>query len=801
MVKTPRTETLFEDGSFSLRLAYLMRKNFGLIGLLVFLLTVVAPLGTPLFGMQKAYAAAISQIVIEGGQRVERETVLSYLQLSPGQEFDNQKIDESIKALFQTGLFADVSIVRRGATLVIRVVENPLINVVNFEGNSEIDDDTLQKEVEVKERMIYTKARVQSDTRRVLALYQAKGFYNVRVNPKLIRLPENRVNLAFEISENGKTKISQINFTGNQAFSANSLRGVMITKQNTWWNPLLRNNTYDADRLNYDKELIRRYYLKNGYADIQVVSADAHLTPDGQSFIIDIAVEEGPRYSVADVAVNVGQANLDPKGLTRVVKTGVGDTYDASKVDKSVERLTLEASDQGFVFAKVEPKVDRDAAHQKVSITYEISEGTRAYIERIDIVGNTRTLDEVIRRELRLYEGDAFNRTLVERARRRLTALDFFDKIDFKEQEGSAPDKIVLVVDVSEKSTGSLTFSVGYSSTEAVVGSVELAERNLLGKGLQVRLNTSLSFKKQQVDFSFTDPYFMGSPLSAGFDAFATKTDNTLASSFVSEQYGGALRTGFNLDEYSSFGLKYYLAFRRINSIDRATASPVVIAQEGDTWKSAISANYQYDELDNPNKPTSGGRFQLITEFAGLGGDTKYGKVEAHAWYFLPFFDDSVVLKIEGNAGHIIPFGGGNTPLQDRFFKGADTFRGFARSGVGPQQIGNDGALDSIGGNTYAIGTLETTFPLGLPEALGIEGEVFSDFGTVFNSGEVTTIGGSCTFGTCTVFDTLGLRASVGAGIVWTSPFGPLKFELAYPLVKEGFDQVENFRFSIGTRF
>jgi outer membrane protein insertion porin family len=782
-----------------------MRKNFGLVSLLVLFFSMVAPLGMPFFAVSSAYAASVSQILIEGGQRVERETVLSYMQIAAGDQIDNEKIDESIKALFQTGLFSDVSITKRGSALVVHVVENPLVNIVNFEGNSEIDDETLQKEVEVKERMIYTKARAQSDTRRVLALYQAKGFYNVRVAPKLIRLQENRVNLVFEVSENGKTEISSINFTGNNAFSGSDLRGAMITKQKTWWNPLLRNTTYDADRLDYDKELIRRYYLKNGYADIQVVSADAQLQPDGNSFVLNITVDEGPRYSVADVAINVGQANLDASGLTKVIKTGVGDTYDASKVDKTVDNLTLEASNQGFVFAKVEPKVDRNAAGQTVNITYEISEGNRAYIERIDIVGNSRTQDEVIRRELRLYEGDAFNRALVERARRRLTALDFFDKIDFKEQEGSSPDKVVVVVEVSEKSTGSLTFSIGYSSVEQIVGSVQLAERNLLGKGLQVKLNTSLSFKKQQVDFSFTDPYFLGSPISAGFDAFATKTDNSIASSYTSEQFGGALRTGFNLDEYSSVGLKYYLAYRKVSGVDSATAAPSVIEQQGKSWKSAISANYQYDDIDNPNKPTNGVRAQLDTEFAGLGGNTYYAKVEAHGWYFMPFFDDAVVLKIEGNAGHIQALGSNRVPLQDRFFKGADSFRGFAQSGVGPMQTGNDGVNDAIGGNTYAIGTVEASFPVGLPDAFGISGEVFSDFGTVFNSGQnsvASLAGTNCNGGfACTVFDTASFRASIGAGLVWSSPFGPLKFEVAYPLMKAKTDETQMFRFSIGTSF
>ncbi len=783
-----------------------MRKNYGLIGLLVFVFSMVAPMGLPGF-VATAGHAADSGIVIEGGQRVDRETVLSYLQFSSPQTATAAKIDESIKALFQTGLFADVNIVRRGATIVIRISENPLINVVNFEGNSEIDDETLQKEVEVKESMIFTKARIQSDTRRVLALYQAKGFYNVKVDPQLIRQPENRVNIAFVISENGKTEVKNITFTGNKSFSADTLQGVLVTKQTSWWNPFLKNNTYDADRLEYDKELLRRYYLKNGFADIQILSADAHLVPDGTAFEINFAVEEGPRYTVADVAVDVGKANLDPNGLTRVVKTGVGDTYNASKVDKTVENLTIEAGNQGFVFAKVEPKVDRNSTGNTVNITYQLSEGNRAYVERIDIVGNTRTRDEVIRRELRLFEGDAFNRTLIERARRRLTALDFFSKIEFKEQQGSAPDKINLIVEVEEKSTGSLTFSIGYSSVEAVVGSVSVAERNLFGRGLQAKLNTTLSFVKQQVDFSYTDPYFLGSPISAGFDVFATQTDNQTASSYSSRVVGGALRTGFELDEFSSVNFKYYLAYRSVYGIDALTSSPAVLAQNGESWKSAVSASYTYDDLDNPNNPTSGFRGQIVEELAGLGGNTYYSKTELHAFYFIPLFDDQVVVKLEGNAGHIQGIGGNNVPLQDKFFKGGDSFRGFSNSGVGPKQLGNDGLYDSIGAQDYAIGTIEAQFPLGLPEAFGISGEIYSDFGTAFNTSEQSVakgtapcVGGS-SLANCSVSDSAAFRASIGAGIVWNSPFGPLKFEYSYPILKQDSDDLKYFNFSIGTRF
>ncbi len=784
-----------------------MRSRLGLMSFLALGLFTLGPVAAPQLLTGVAQAATISNVVVEGSQRVEDETVAAYLQVGPGDAFDPVKIDESIKALFESGLFSDVSITQRGSTLVVRLVENPLISVVNFEGNSELDDDTLSKEVEVRERMIFTKARAQNDTRRILSLYQRQGFYNVRVAPKLIRLADNRVNLVFEITEGDETVVRNIAFEGNQSFNDYDLRGVVATKEYSWWRFFSKSSTYDPDRVEFDKELLRRHYLKNGFADVQVLSADPRLSVDGTSFTIEFRVQEGPRYSVADVAVNVGDANLDADGLTRVIKTGVGDTYDASKVDKTVENLTLEASKQGFVFAKVEPKIDREAGANQVRLTYDITEGPRTYVERIDIIGNTRTLDEVVRRELRLFEGDAFNRTLVERARRRLTALDFFEKIDFSEREGSAPDKVVLVIEVTEKSTGSISFSAGYSSTETVVGTVELTERNLFGRGQQVKLNTSLSFKRQQLDFSFTEPYFLGMPISAGVDLFGTRTNNQEFSSYRSEQIGGALRTGFRLDEFSSVNFKYYLARRKVTDINVDSAAPAIIEQEGTDWKSALSTTYTWDDLDNPARPTSGLRAQIEAEVAGLGGSDRFAGVEGRLWYFIPLLDEKVVIKLEANAGHVEPFGN-DVPLQDRYFKGSDTFRGFTKSGIGPRQIGNDGKYDAIGGSTYAIGTVEAIFPLGLPEAFGLEGTVFTDFGTVFGTSEETVANGgincagSASYsGDCTVYDTAALRASIGAGVIWQSPFGPLRFEAAYPILKQDFDDAEWFRFSVGTRF
>ena len=505
---------------------YLMHLRFFRLIVCLALILGVAPVVAPQIVLQPVYAATVSRVVIRGNQRVEDETILSYMQLGVGDTIDDELVDESIKSLFQTGLFRDVGVVRQGTSLIVTVSENPLINVVNIEGNREIDDETLLKEVEARERIIFTKARAASDTRRILGVYQKQGFYNVTVTPKLIRLPENRINLVFEVNEGGKTHIDQINFSGNDNFSDGDLKDVIATKEYSKLFFFLRNTTFDADRLAYDKELLRRYYLKNGFADVQIVSADPRIADDGDGFIIDFVVEEGPRYDVADVAINIGDSNLQPDALRAKVKTGVGETYDASKVDKTVENLTLESAKQGFVFAKVDPRVDRNPDGKTVNIVYDITEGPRTYVERIDIIGNTRTLDHVIRRELRLFEGDAYNRALVERARRRLTAMDYFTKVDFREEEGSAPDKIVLVVEVEEKNTGELTFSIGYSTVETVVGAVGVSERNLFGRGWQAKLNTSLSFKKQQVDFSFTEPYFMGMPISAGIDLFANNIDN-----------------------------------------------------------------------------------------------------------------------------------------------------------------------------------------------------------------------------------------------------------------------------------
>ncbi|NNE24295.1 MAG: outer membrane protein assembly factor BamA [Rhizobiales bacterium] len=772
-----------------------MSYRFVSVGRLALALSLGLPLAVASTTVRPAYAQVVSRIIVEGNQRVEAETVQSYMQVTPGERASADAIDESIKSLFQTGLFSDVRISQRGSALVVYVEENPLINLVRFEGNSEIKDKTLTAEVQLRDRQIFTRAKAQSDVERLIALYRRSGYFAARVEPKIIKLSQNRVNLVYEIVEGSSTKIRSITFAGNKAFSDGQLRSVVTTSESSWWNFFSRTDNYDPDRLNFDRELLRRHYLKHGFADFQVISANAELARDGESFFITFTVDEGPQYSVNSITVNTGQTSLDPDKLAGVITLQDGQIYDASKVDKSIEKMTIEAGKAGFAFARVEPNIVRDEVNRKLDVSFELTEGPRVYIERIDIVGNTRTLDKVIRRELRLVEGDAYNRILIERSRRRLTGLDFFEKIDFREKPGSAPDKLVLEIYVEEKSTGTINFSAGYSTVEQVIGSVNVTERNLLGRGQEVRLGTALSFKRQSVDFSFTEPYFLDRNVSFGVDAFATRTDQDNESSFTIQQVGGGFRLGLPLSEYSQVRTRYRFTYRDIN-VDNTSVSPAIAKTDGEQMVSLVGATFIHDMIDNPRKPTSGYRFELTEEVAGVGGDVFYLKSEAAGYYFTPLFYDGVILKLKAKAGHMEGWNGKNVPVVDRFFIGADTFRGFARSGVGPKQqrTGAPGVFDSIGGQTYAVGTVEVIFPLGLPDGFGIEGAVFSDVGTVFNAPENSRVGAP-------VFDSAELRASVGAGVLWQSPFGPLRLDVAYPVLKAKTDEKELLRFSVGTRF
>lgn len=779
-------------------LQYHLRQSSRVLGVIATILiallalsgeALVGPLLTSQAGKAQAQSSIIiSQILVTGNQRIEPETVTSYMEINVGDTYDPAKVNTSLRALFRTGLFSDVRIfLTRRTVLVVQVAENPIINRVNFEGNKELTDKQLAKEVELRARVVFTAARAQKDVERITTLYRRAGRFAAKVVPKIIKLSQNRVDLVYEIIEGPVTRVERINFVGNQGFSDSTLRGVIATAETRWWKFYSRSDNYDPDRLNFDKELLRRHYLKHGYADFRVISAVAELARDGQSFFITISVEEGPQYRFGKTKIVSSLPELNIDDLLPTLRIVEGEIYNASLIDKSVDKLAAQAGKRGFAFARARPKINRNREALVIDITFEVKEGPRVYIERINIVGNVRTLDRVIRRTLRLAEGDAYNRILVDRARRRITALDFFSKVEIKQTPGSAPDKVVLSIVVVEKSTGSLSFGAGFSTSETILGDVSITERNFLGKGQFVRLRTSLSFKRQQVDFKFTEPYFLGRRMTFGVDAFATETDSEEESSFSSRRIGGGVRFGFPLSENSTFFLRYSLSYNDLDVL--TTASLAVLSAEGKFITSSAGYSWVFTTLDNPLDPTTGVKLAFHQDLAGLGGDVFYYRTNARADYYSPLYWPKLIGHVTLSAGHIDGWNGKALRAIDAFYKGGQSFRGFARAGIGPRDL--VGNKDAIGGQVFAIGTAELIFPLGLPEQFGLRGAVFTDIGTLFDA----------PVSTATSVDTGSIRASVGASILWKSPLGPIRLDFGQAILKESHDKTEFFRFSGGTTF
>ena len=741
--------------------------------------------------------APISEIRVEGNQRIERETVLSYLALAPGQPADPARINTSLTQLFATGLFADVSITREGAALVVRVQENPVINRIAFEGNRAVRDEVLQPEVQLRPRVVFTRSRVQADVQRLLQVYQRNGRFAATIEPKIIQLPQNRVDLVFEVNEGPLTGIRRIRFVGNRAFSDNQLRGAIQTKESRWWRWLTNDDTYDPDRVAFDEEQLRRYYAQRGYADFRTSSAVAQLTPDGEDFFLTFTVEEGERYRFGSIDLVSRIPELDVNLLRAKVRTNAGDIYNLTEVENTVLDLTFEAGRFGYAFVDIRPRFDRDVEGRLIGVTYEIAEGARVYVDKINVTGNVRTLDSVIRREFRLSEGDAFNTAKVQRSIQRIRALDYFEDVQVTqapaeaalapELQGVIPrDRVDINVGVREKSTGELTFGFGYSTTDAFVADISLSERNLLGRGMALRLGLTYATRRQEIDLSFTQPYFMDRNIAAGFDLFSRTNNLQRTSGYNLKTDGFSLRAGVPLTEYLTSNFRYTLRKVGIENVSE-NASRFVQEQEGSRLISAVSYSLLYDRRNDPMFPTEGYALRLGQEFAGVGGTVRYLRTTASGEYHQPLWIEDWVGTFAINAG-VLNGLGRDVNIADRFFIGGDSFRGFRPSGLGPRDADT---LDSLGGRLYYVGSLEVAFPVGLPKDLGVRGAAFTDFGSLWSSG-LSDPG---------VFDAAALRATYGVGLSWMSPLGLIRFDFAWPLKKQEYDRTERFRFSFGTRF
>lgn len=746
------------------------------------------------FGFSGSVAHAqetITAVEVQGNKRIEPATVKSYLTLREGDVFDQAQVDRSLKTLFGTGLFADVTLSRKGSALLVKVVENPVINEIAFEGNQRLKDENLQSEVQSKPRAIYTRTRVQSDVQRLQEVYRRSGYFAATVTPKIIQLDQNRVNLVFEVNEGGRTMVRSVKFVGNAKFSDGRLSEEISTRESRWYRFLSSSDVYDPDRVEVDKELLRRFYLSKGYADFRVISAVAELAPDNKGFYVTYTLEEGERYKFGAVAINSQLRNLDTEKVKSSLSTVTGTWYDAGKVEESIAKLTQTLNDMQYAFVDIRPDVKRDREALTIDLTYNVNEGQKVYVDRININGNLRTQDKVIRREMELVEGDPFNRSKLSKSEQNIKDLGFFETVDVNVTEGSAPDRANVDVSVAEQSTGEISVGAGYSTSDGPLADFGISERNFLGKGQDLRFSTTLSGRSQEFNLSFTEPYFLDRDLSAGVDLFHDQREND-ESSYDEQRTGFALRMGYPLAQNLRQRLTYGLRNTRIENVP-TTASRFIREQEGDRITSMVGQELTYDRRDSKMTPTEGYILRLSTDLAGLGGDAKFVRARTGGSIYYPVWGNDVVFSLLGEGGAIYGISSEDVAISDRFFLGGDTLRGFKASGVGPRDL-TTSSEDSLGGNYFARSSAELTFPLGLPEELGLKGHSFVDGGALW-SVDATPLPGE------TFVDDNSIRASAGAGVSWRSPLGPLRVDLAFPFKKENYDQTQQFRLSFGTRF
>ncbi|ABE62518.1 surface antigen (D15) [Nitrobacter hamburgensis X14] len=808
-----------------------------------------------------AAAQTLSSISVEGNRRVELETIRSYFKPDANGRLDQASIDDALKALIGTGLFQDVRINRVGGRLVVSVVENPVINRVAFEGNKKVKDEQLTAEIQSKPRGTFSRPMVQSDVQRIVEIYRHSGRYDVSVTPEIIEQPNNRVDLVFSISEGGKTGVKSVEFIGNHAFSSYRLKDVIKTHESNFLSFLGGGDVYDPDRVEADRDLLRRYYLKHGYADVQIVAALTEYDPARHGFLVTFKIDEGQQYRVGSVTFESSIPALDGKSLSGFSHVHVGSLYNAEALEKSVEEMQVETSRRGYAFAVVRPRGDRNFDAHTVSIVFAIDEGPRTYIERINIRGNTRTRDYVIRREFDISEGDAYNRSLVDRAERRLKNLDFFKTVKITTEPGSSSDRVILDVDVEDKSTGDFSVSGGYSTTQGALAEVSVSERNLLGRGLYAKASVQYGQYARGYSLSFVEPYLLDYRVALGLDFYQREQ---LANQYISyniKTLGFSPRLGFGLREDLTLQLRYSI-FRQeiglptslrncnnniggpnynpspafLNSIgqfnpnnptlgcysDGEASLPIRQELGGQTLTSMLGYTLTYNTLDNNKNPTDGLLIDFRQDFAGVGGDVKYLKTAIDAKYYQPLVSDIVgLVHLQGGIlNNVGAYAGQNgIRMLDNFQMGPNLVRGFAPNGIGPRDINFLSTMDALGGTQYWGASVELQMPFWfLPKEVGLKGAVYADAGSLwgykgptsnlatneFNAPGCMPSTSRSNPGTCAGLqfdDTNVVRTSVGVGLIWQSPFGPLRFDYAVPITKGKYDRVQEFRFGGGTTF
>lgn len=748
----------------------------------------------------------IKAIRIQGNERIEQGTILSYLLIQPGDRFDQDRIDRSLKSLYSTGLFQDVTIRRDGSDVIVKVVENPLVNRIAFEGNKKLTDEQLRPELGLKSRAVFTPAQAQADRQRILDMYAKRARFDARVEPKIIRLDQNRVDVVFEISEGEPTLISRIAFVGNKAFSETRLGEVVNSREQAWWRILSSSDQYDVEKVNFDKELLRRFYLKNGYIDFEVTDAKAELSPDRKSFFLTYTLREGERYRYGKISVNSQLRRVTGEELQPTVSLSEGDWYNGDAVTRTVDELEEAVQDRGIVFVEVKPRITRNPDKQTVDLVFDVTEGPRVYVERIDIQGNVRTEDKVIRRQMLLAEGDALNPQLLRKSRTRLTDLQYFNGVDMQPQPGSSTDKAIVNVNVQEKATGELSFGGGYSTDAGALVDIGLRERNLLGTGISAGINGVLAQKRSSIDAYVTDPYFLDRNLVAGANIFYITTSQINSAVYDETRVGFSVNAGYQFNQHLSQGWSYSLIQRDVTNI-QSGASFYITDQAGYSLLSQIGQVLTLDYRDSRINPHEGFVTRLGTDFAGVGGDSQFIRTKLDGSYYIPleryFRDPDWVLSFSGGIGYLFNLGE-QEKIIDRFFLGGENLRGFQAGGAGPHDIQTG---DALGGRFIWTQSTELRFPLPVPADLGLTGRAFVDVGSnsqaSFESGYcANAYPGAANPNACPpIYQSALPRVGAGFGISWQTPLGLINIDLTPFVVKQKYDQTQIFRFGFGTRF
>ncbi|HET7881068.1 MAG TPA: outer membrane protein assembly factor BamA [Acetobacteraceae bacterium] len=743
----------------------------------------------------------IAAIKVEGNQRIETGTIISYMLVQQGDPFDPDRLDRSLKTLYATGLFQDVRITRDGDTLVVHVVENPLVNRVAFEGNHKLTDDQLRPEMQLKPRAVFTPALAEQDRQHILDMYAKKGYYNARVDPQVIRLDQNRVDVVFQINDGAVTLISKIVFVGNHAFSEDRLSEVINSREERWWRFLSTSDEYDPQRLNFDKELLRRFYLKNGYIDFDVLTAKSELAPDRSGFFLTFNISEGDRYRVSKIVINSTLRNLDGDSLRGDLEVDEGDWYDGDAVGRSVDAMELDVHRRGFPFVEVKPRITRNAEQHTVDLAFDVGEGPRVYVERIDIVGNTRTEDKVIRREFRLAEGDPLNTEAVRRSRTRLQDLNYFNNVAINTGPGSAPDKAVLTTSIDEKATGELTLGGGYSTDAGALLDVGLSERNLVGTGISAGINGVLAQKRSSITGSITDPYFLDRNLVVGGDIFFIQTNFLGTEPYDEKRVGFDVRAGYDFNEYLRQVWSYSLVGRTVFNV-APNASFFIQQLAGYTLLSQVSQAITLDHRDSKTDPHTGYLLTLGNDVAGLGGNADFVRTNVNGQYFIPLDrftgNSDWGVSLTGGIGYLWNEGQ-QEQIIDRFFLGGDNLRGFQIGGAGPHDAVTG---DPLGGRFIWTQSTELRFPLPISADIGLSGRTFVDIGGLTQASfENRQVCRETTGAPCVIAASPAPRLGIGVGISWHTPFGLLNVDLTPFVVKQKFDQTQVFRFGFGTRF